>query len=179
MSEETISEFNLSALSPVEGSRHRRKRVGIGEGSGKGKTCGKGQKGQKSRSGFSLLKGFEGGQMPLHRRVPKRGFTSRRRTLNKNVFKVVNLERLESLCDDSGSLKVESLFTSGELSRTERLKVLGGGKIDKKLSVEVHAVSASAKHAIESAGGEVKVIAPAEDSKKTSSKKKATDKKKA
>jgi len=160
MSEENTTDIlNLSNLSPSKGSRRPRKRLGIGEGSGHGKTCGKGQKGQKSRSGFGLLKGFEGGQMPLHRRLPKRGFVSRQRTQGKNIFKVVSLSRLAGLCGDSDSFTVESLYEQGILARAERIKILGGGKIEKKLKVQAHAISASAKTAIEAAGGEVSVIA--------------------
>ena len=163
--------INLSELSPYPGSTRPRKRVGFGEGSGNGKTCGKGQKGQKSRSGAKLLKGFEGGQMPIHRRLPKRGFTSRKKTLGKNIYKVVSLERLVELAGDSGELKLSSLFESGFLARKEKLKILGSSaaegsaKFESKLVVEAHAVSASARHAIESAGGQVNIPTPPKKTK--------------
>lgn len=163
---ESLETLSLSNLSPVEGSRHRRKRVGIGEGSGNGKTCGKGQKGQKSRSGFSLMKGFEGGQMPIHRRLPKRGFTSRKRVFGKNVFKVISLDRLEGVAKGEDKLEIAKLFESGFLARGERLKVLGGGEIAKAMQIETHAVSASAKHAIEKAGGTVTIVSKPEKASK-------------
>ena len=150
---------NLSTLSPPQGSRRSRKRVGFGEGSGKGKTCGKGQKGQKSRSGYKVLRGFEGGQMPLHRRLPKVGFTSRKKVLGKNTYSLVSLQRLEAL-GLSGEVTFEKLCDLGVVrSKGQKLKILGGATDFKsKLTIEAHAASASAKEAIEKAGGEVKII---------------------
>lgn len=151
-------ELTLSTLQPAHGSRHRRKRLGIGEGSGSGKTCGKGTKGQKMRSGYSWKRGFEGGQMPLQRRLPKIGFTSRKKTRGDNVFSVVNLDNLEAL-EVSGPITVQALCDAG-LVRSDRqqVKILGSGTLKKKVVVEAHAVSAAAKQAIEKAGGEVRLV---------------------
>lgn len=149
---------SLSSLSPTPGSRHKRKRLGIGEGSGHGRTCGKGEKGQKSRSGAQLPAGFEGGQMPIHRRLPKVGFTSRKRVLGKNVFSLVPLERLVEL-DVEGDITLELLRERGVVrSKSRRVKILGGAEINRKIVVEAHAVSGSAKAAIEKAGGEVRLV---------------------
>lgn len=151
-------ELSLASLAPVPGSRHRRKRVGFGEGSGNGKTCGKGQKGQKARAGGSVRPGFEGGQMPMHRRLPKFGFTSRKRVRGENVYTVVSLERLEAL-NDGSELTIERLIEAGVLrSPRKKLKVLGGASLTKALRVEAHAVSASAREAIEKAGGQIKIV---------------------
>jgi len=148
---------SLSNLSPAPGSRHRRKRRGIGEGSGLGKTCGRGQKGQKARSGGSIPRGFEGGQMPIHRRLPKRGFTSRKRVRKQNVFQTVALERLLAL--GSEEITLDMMADNGLLrAGKQRVKILGSVQVDKKLSVEAHAVSQSARAAIEGAGGEVKLV---------------------
>src|SRR5881275_2122702 len=123
--------MELSNLKPKKTSRHAQKRVGRGPGSGQGKTAGRGEKGQKSRSGFSRMRGFEGGQMPLHRRLPKRGFT--------NIFKkehaVVNLADLERF--DNGALVDESALRHAGLvkGRNDGIKVLGNGKLTKKLTV--------------------------------------------
>lgn len=146
----------LSELSPNKGSRRRRKRLGIGEGSGKGKTCGKGMKGQKSRSGYSQMAGFEGGQMPLHRRLPKYGFTSRKKTLGRNTYSVVDLNKVVSLGDE---VTVEAIRAAGLVrGKSVRVKILAGEPLEKKVSVEAHAFSTSAREAIEAAGGEAKVI---------------------
>lgn len=151
-------QISLSNLAPAPGARHRRKRLGIGEGSGSGKTCGKGTKGQKMRSGYNSKVGFEGGQMPLQRRLPKVGFVSRKKTLGENVFAVVNLASLEAL-DVSGPITLEVMREKGLLrSARSRVKVLGGGTLKKSVVVEAHAVSASAKLAIEGAGGQVKLV---------------------
>lgn len=153
-----MSEATLSNLSPVPGSKHRRKRLGKGEGSGKGKTCGKGGKGQTARSGFGLPAGFEGGQMPIHRRLPKRGFTSRKKLTGENVYSTVSIDQLDAIAE-SGTINVEILQRSGLLrSKNAKVKILGGSAVKSKLSVEVHAISASAKEAIEAAGGEVKLL---------------------
>lgn len=147
----------LSNLAPNPGARRRRKRLGIGEGSGNGKTCGKGQKGQRMRSGFSLPPGFEGGQMPIHRRLPKVGFTSRKKTLGVNTFSTIALAKVAEL--DMDEVTVEKLREKGLLrSRATRVKILGGSSISKKISVQVHAVTASARAAIEGAGGKVLLI---------------------
>lgn len=149
---------SLSNLAPAAGSKFRKKRLGFGNGSGLGKTCGKGQKGQKCRSGYSSKGGFEGGQMPLHRRLPKIGFTSRQRVLGKNIFYTLPLKRLAE-SDLAGEVKIATLVERGLLpSENVRVKILGGSEINRAVSVEVHAISASAKAAIEKAGGSVRLI---------------------
>ena len=155
--ENKTSSFDLSSLAPNPGARRRRKRLGIGEGSGNGKTCGKGQKGQRMRSGFSLPPGFEGGQMPIHRRLPKVGFISRKKTLGKNIYSTVALSKIVEL--ELTDVTVEALREKGVLrSRAARVKILGGSELKKKIVVSVHAVSASARAAIEAAGGSVKLL---------------------
>jgi large subunit ribosomal protein L15 len=137
----------LHDLSPAEGSHRDRKRVGRGEGSGLGKTAGRGQKGQKARSGGGIPAGFEGGQMPLHRRIPKRGFRPR----NRVEFQVVNLFQLEGF---EGDITPETLAAAGLVSSTRRpVKVLGEGEVERALNVTAHAFSASARSKIEAAGG--------------------------
>jgi len=143
-----------NTLTPSAGSRRDRKRVGRGPGSGTGKTSGRGEKGQKSRSGYSSKRGFEGGQMPLHRRVPKRGFTNIFRT----EFRTVNVERLNDL--ETGSVVTpESLQKAGLVKRgKEGLKVLGSGDLKVALTVQAHKFTASAVRKIEAAGGKAEVI---------------------
>jgi large subunit ribosomal protein L15 len=149
---------SLSQLAPNPGARKRRKRLGIGEGSGTGKTCGRGQKGQKARSGSSIPAGFEGGQMPLHRRLPKIGFTSRKKIRGVNVFSLVKLSKLEDL-NVSGEITLEVLRENGLIRSGDRkVKLLAGGEVKKKLIVEAHAASKSARAALEAAGGEVRII---------------------
>jgi large subunit ribosomal protein L15 len=141
--------MELNNLKPKKGARHAKKRVGRGPGSGHGKTAGRGEKGQKSRSGFSRMLGFEGGQMPLHRRLPKRGFT--------NIFKkenaVVNVSDLERF--DDGTLVDEGVLRKAGLVKgaADGLKILGDGKLTKKLTVHATKFSASARKQIEAAGG--------------------------
>jgi large subunit ribosomal protein L15 len=152
--------WTLSGLAPKAGSRHRRKRLGIGEGSGSGKTSGRGQKGAGARTGSKSKRGFEGGQMPLHRRLPKVGFTSRKKTIGRNVFVPISLAKLEQIGEDVVTL--ESLINAGFVSSPRKLvKILGGGELTKKLTVHAHAASESAKAAIEKAGGELKLIGQA------------------
>ena len=145
--------MNLSNLRPPKGQKHKKQRVGQGMGSGRGKYSGKGAKGQKSISGFSQMRGFEGGQMPLHRRLPKRGF--------KNIFReeyaIVNLGRLAKLEGDA--FDPERLIELGIIKKLGAgLKVLGTGDVDRKLTVRAHLFSASAKQKIEQAGGVAEVI---------------------
>ncbi|MCB0323479.1 MAG: 50S ribosomal protein L15 [Bdellovibrionales bacterium] len=150
--------MTLSSLAPNKGARKRRKRLGKGEGSGNGKTCGRGQKGQKSRTGAPIPAGFEGGQMPLHRRLPKRGFTSRKRVKGENVFSTISIDSLQNL-DFSGEVTLEQLRERGLIrSRAAKVKILGGGALEKKLVVEAHAASKSARAAIEAAGGAVRLV---------------------
>ena len=146
--------MKLSELKPAEGSRARDDfRRGRGHGSGNGKTAGKGHKGQKARSGAPRL-GFEGGQMPLYRRIPKRGFTP----INRLDIVAINLKDLAKF-NDGATVNAEELKKLGVIKNTrDGVKILGNGEISKKLNVEVYAVSESAKQKIEAAGGTVKVV---------------------
>ena len=146
--------MELSNLQPAEGSKHSDNfRRGRGHGSGNGKTAGKGHKGQKARSGAPRI-GFEGGQMPLYRRIPKRGFKNR----NTKEIVVINLSSLERF-DDGATVTVESLVESGVVSNPkDGVKILGNGELTKKLTVKVNAFSASAKEKIEALGGNAEVI---------------------
>ena len=147
--------MKLHELSPVEGSKKSSKRIGRGHGSGWGKTAGKGHKGQKARSGGSIRPGFEGGQMPLQRRVPKRGFNN---IFAKNVV-AINLSTLNRKFTDGDTVDVEALKAAGVVKNSfDAIKVLGNGKLEKKLTVKVSAFSESAKAAIEAAGGKAEVI---------------------
>ena len=154
MSEEQQG-LSLSNLSPAEGSRHRRKRLGVGEGSGKGKTCGKGHKGHRARSGYKVLAGFEGGQMPLHRRLPKRGFVSRKKLLGKNLFNIIPLAKIVEL---GGDVTLERLQEAGLSSRNDKVKIVSGQKLESAVVIEAHAATSSVKAAVEAAGGEIKII---------------------
>jgi large subunit ribosomal protein L15 len=138
--------MKLHELSPAKGSKHSRKRVGRGPGSGLGKTAGKGEKGQKSRSGHSLRVGFEGGQMPLIRRVPKRGFTN----IWKVEYAVVNLSQLAEL---EGDITPQVLVERGLVRSGRKVKVLGDGELAKPLRVTADKFSKSARAKIEAAGG--------------------------
>jgi large subunit ribosomal protein L15 len=156
--------MKLSDIADNAGSRKKRMRVGRGIGSGKGKQAGRGGKGQTARSGVRI-KGFEGGQMPLHRRLPKRGFN--------NIFRIefaeINLDRLQDAVDakkiDAGSVvKVESLVKAGVLRRAKGgLRLLGRGELKAKLNIEVHGATKTAIEAVEKAGGSVKILAPAKE----------------
>lgn len=141
----------LSSLAPAAGSTHYRKRVGRGIGSGLGGYSGKGGKGQTQRSGGSIRRGFEGGQTPLHRRLPKFGFTN---TAFANVFDIVNLDQITSI---SGTIDPVVLKSLGLIGRNP-VKLLGRGEVKKAINVKVHKISESAKKAIESAGGKVELI---------------------
>lgn len=153
--------MKLSDIADNAGSRKKRMRVGRGIGSGKGKTSGRGGKGQTARSGVRI-KGFEGGQMPLHRRLPKRGFN--------NIFRVdyaeINLDRLQDAIDAKAVdikavINAESLVKAGVLRRSKAgVRVLGRGEIKAKINIEVHGATKTAIEAIEKAGGSVKIIAP-------------------
>jgi len=143
--------MKLSDLSPAPGSRRSRKRVGRGPGSGNGKTAGRGHKGQKSRSGYSKRAGFEGGQMPLVRRVPKRGFTNIFRT----EYEVVNVGRLEGL---AGQVTPEGLAAAGLVKAGRLVKILGDGELTTALEVSAHKFSRAAREKIEAAGGSCEVI---------------------
>lgn len=145
--------MNLHNLSPNPGSKHRKKRLGCGESSGLGKTSGKGHKGQKARSGGGVRPGFEGGQMPLHRRLPKRGFNN---TRFQDTIVIVNLSDLEARFEAGATVNEESLRESGLVrGQFDGIKVLGGGDLTKALTVQGAKVSASAQEKIEKAGGSV------------------------
>ncbi|NJD20637.1 MAG: 50S ribosomal protein L15 [Gemmatimonadetes bacterium] len=147
----------LHDLSPAAGSHRGRKRVGRGVGSGLGKTAGRGQKGQKARTGGTVNIHFEGGQMPLHRRIPKRGFKS----MNRVEYQVVNLRDLEAF---DGQVTPEALKGAGLIGNLRRpVKVLGQGEVTKALKVEAHAFSKSAKEKIEAAGGSVAVLGSSDE----------------
>jgi len=147
--------MRLHDLKPRPGAKHRRKRLGQGESSGHGKTSGRGGKGQTARSGSSIRIGFEGGQMPLIRRLPKRGFNNARHTTR---YAAVNLEALNRF-DEGARVDVESLKQAGLANgRWHGIKILGDGELTKKLQVSAHAFSASAKAKIEAKGGACEVI---------------------
>ena len=150
--------MNLSNLKPREGSTHSpKKRLGRGQGSGKGGTSARGHKGAKSRSGYSKKLGFEGGQMPLQRRVPKFGFKNRNRT----EYQAVNLDKIQSLVDNNkikGSINIKSFIDNGLAKKSDLIKILANGKIDSPLKISAHKFSAAAKSAIEKSGGEVIVL---------------------
>ena len=147
--------MDLSNLKPADGSKHSDNfRRGRGHGSGNVKTAGKGHKGQKARSGGGTRPGFEGGQMPLYRRIPKRGFTN----INTKDIVGINVSALERF-DDGAEVTVETLVESGVVSNPrDGVKILGNGELTKKLTVKVNAFSASAKEKIEAAGGSCEVI---------------------
>ena len=145
--------MNLSNLRVPKGQRHKKQRIGQGMGSGRGKYSGRGAKGAKSISGYSKMRGFEGGQMPLHRRLPKRGF--------KNIFRkeyaIVNVGVLENLEGDTFTL--ESLMSSGVVKKSNAgLKVLGNGELTRKINVKAHVYSKSALDKIQKAGGSAEVL---------------------
>lgn len=146
--------MDLSNLKPAIGSTKNRKRIGRGAGSGTGKTSGKGHKGQNARSGGGIKAGFEGGQMPLQRRLPKRGFTS----LNKKVYALVNLHDLE-LFEAGSVVDLAALGKAGLVNKVgDGIKILGDGELTKPLTVKAHKFSKSAQERIEAAGGKAEVI---------------------
>lgn len=148
--------MDLSNLKPAKGSVKKDRRLGRGQGSGRGGTATRGHKGQKSRSGYSKRIGFEGGQMPLQRRVPKHGF----KNINRKEYKAVNLSTLEELAEKKKlkKINVQTLMDAGLVSRKDLVKILGNGKLTKKLEVKAHAFSASAQKAIEELEGSIEKI---------------------
>lgn len=147
--------MNLSTLKPRPGSKHRVKRLGCGESSGHGKTSGKGHKGQKARSGGSIRLGFEGGQMPLIRRLPKRGFNN---TAFKTVYAIVNLADLNEF-EEGSTVNEAALLEKGLIRGTyDGVKVLGTGELSKKLTVAVDKISAAAAEKIQKAGGSIEPV---------------------
>ena len=146
--------MRLEELKPAEGSTHRKKIVGRGIGSGVGKTSGKGHKGQNARSGGGVRPGFEGGQMPLYRRLPKRGFTN----IFAKKYVSVNVEVLDKF-NDGDEVTAEALLEKGIISKTlDGVKILGRGEVTKKVTVKVAKISESAKEKIEKAGGKAEVM---------------------
>jgi len=145
--------MDLSNLKPAEKSVKKSKRVGRGQGSGKGGTSTRGHKGAKQRSGYKKKIGFEGGQMPLQRRVPKFGFTN----ISRKEFKAVNIETLEKLAEKKGltTIDIDTLIDAGLVKKNSLVKILGDGKLTKKLEVKAHAFSKSAIAAIESVEGTI------------------------
>jgi len=148
--------MDLSNLKPAKGSKRSKKRLGRGEGSGTGDTAGRGHKGQKSRSGYSRKLGFEGGQMPLQRRVPKFGF----KNINRKSFKAINISTLQELAEGRNltDIDVNVLRDAGLIGKSDLVKILGNGTIEKKVNVKAHAFSVKAKEAIEAAQGTTEVI---------------------
>lgn len=148
--------MDLSNLKPAKGSVKTNKRLGRGEGSGSGGTASRGHKGAKSRSGYSKKIGFEGGQMPLQRRVPKFGF----KNVNRVEYKGINLDTLQAIVEKKSvsAISIETLVENGLISKNDRIKILGRGELKSKIDVKAHAFSASAKAAIEAQGGTAETI---------------------
>jgi large subunit ribosomal protein L15 len=148
--------MKLHNLRPAKGAVHKEKRLGRGEGSGHGGTSTKGNKGGQSRAGYKRKMAHEGGQMPIQRRIPKRGF----KNVNRIEYKVFNLGQIDQLVDKYGikEFTLENLYTNGLISQTDRVKVLGNGELKAKLPFKVNAISEKAKQAIETAGGSVEIV---------------------
>lgn len=148
--------MKLHELRPAKGATHKEKRIGRGDGSGHGGTSTKGTKGGQSRAGYKSKMAHEGGQMPIQRRVPKRGFNN----INRVEYKVLNLGQIEQLAEKYGitEFSLENLYINGLISQTDRIKVLGNGELKEKFTFKVNAVSEKAKAAIEAAGGTVEIV---------------------
>lgn len=148
--------MKLHELRPAKGSTHKVKRIGRGDGSGHGGTATKGTKGAQSRTGYKRKIGHEGGQMPIQRRVPKRGFNN----FNRIEYKVLNLGQIEQLSEKYGitEFSLENLYINGLVGQTDRIKILGNGELKGKFTFKVNAASEKAKSAIEAAGGSVEII---------------------
>ena len=147
--------MKLHDLSPAAGSAKERKRIGRGPASGQGKTAGTGHKGQKARAGRGMRAGFEGGQMPLQRRIPKRGFNN----IFATEMAITNIATLDKYFDDGATVTIDALIEKGIIKKTlDGVKILGNGEISKKLTVQANAFSDSAKSKIEAAGGKAEVI---------------------
>ena len=148
--------MKLHNLKPAEGSTHKEKRLGRGEASGKGGTSTKGNKGGQSRAGYQRKNAHEGGQMPIQRRIPKRGFKNN----NRIEYKVFNLGQIDQLNEKYAfnEFSNEALYVNGLISRTDKVKVLGNGELKSKLAFKVNAVSEKAKAAIETAGGSIEIL---------------------
>ena len=148
--------MELHNLTPAKGSVSKRKRIARGQGSGRGGTSTRGHKGQKSRSGYSRKRGFEGGQMPLQMRLPKRGF----KNINRVEYVPINLSRLQAIADkfNLDTINLETLVANGIVKKTDKVKILGRGELTAKLTVNVHASSEAAKKAVESTGGSLTIV---------------------
>jgi len=148
--------MKLHTIKPAEGATHKDKRLGRGEASGKGGTSTKGNKGGQSRAGYQRKMAHEGGQMPIQRRLPKRGFNN----IHRVEYKVFNLGQVEQLAEKYGisEFTPENLYINGLISQTDRVKILGNGELKAKLSFKVNAVSEKAKAAIEGAGGTIEIL---------------------
>jgi large subunit ribosomal protein L15 len=148
--------MKLHEIRPAKGATHREKRLGRGEASGKGGTSTKGNKGGQSRAGYQRKYAHEGGQMPIQRRLPKRGFNN----INRVEYKVFNLGQIEQLVAKYGlqEFSMETLYVNGLVSRTDKVKILGNGELKTKLNFKVNAISEKAKAAIEAAGGAVELL---------------------
>lgn len=148
--------MKLHQIKPAEGATHKEKRLGRGEASGKGGTSTKGNKGGQSRAGYQRKNAHEGGQMPIQRRLPKRGFTN----INRVEYKVFNLGQIDHLVEkyELKEFSLENLYINGLVSRTDLVKVLGNGEVKSKVAFKVNAISEKAKAAIEAAGGTVEIV---------------------
>ena len=148
--------MELHNLRPAKGATHKEKRIGRGEASGKGGTSTKGNKGGQSRAGYKIKMAHEGGQMPIQRRIPKRGFKNN----NRVEYKVFNLGQIDQLAEkyEFKEFTTESLYVNGLISRTDKVKVLGNGELKTKLSFKINAISEKAKSAIEAAGGSIEIL---------------------
>ena len=148
--------MNLHSLKPAKGSTHKEKRIGRGEASGKGGTSTKGNKGGQSRAGYKSKKAFEGGQMPIQRRIPKRGF----KNANRIEYTVINLGQIDHYAEKYSftEISLENLYINGLIGQNDLVKILGNGELKGKYSFKVNAISAKAKAAIEAAGGTVEIL---------------------
>ena len=148
--------MKLHNLKPAEGSVHKQKRLGRGEASGKGGTSTQGNKGGQSRAGYQRKNAFEGGQMPIQRRIPKRGF----KNINRVEYTVFNLSQIDQLNEKYGfaEFSIDHLYVNGLISRTDKVKILGNGELKSKLLFKINAVSEKAKQAIEAAGGSIEIL---------------------
>lgn len=148
--------MNLQNLRPAQGAVHKSKRLGRGEASGKGGTATKGNKGAQSNTGYSSKRGHEGGQMPIQRRLPKRGFVP----INRTEYKVFNIGDLDVIIEKYGiqEFSIENLYMNGLISKTAKVKVLGQGELKGKVTLKVNAISEKAKAAVEAAGGSIELV---------------------
>ena len=148
--------MKLNNLRPAKGAVHKEKRLGRGEASGHGGTSTKGNKGQQARTGYKRKMAHEGGQMPIQRRIPKRGF----KNINRIEYKVFNLGQIDALIEKYGiqEFSLENLYINGLVNQTDRVKILGNGEMKSKIAFKVNAISGKAKEAVEAAGGSVEIV---------------------